>query len=171
MNEKQSVDIFILTYNRLEYLKTSIEMLYLSTSYSFHLYLIDNGSIDGSRDFIVKLEKEGLIYKHLFTEQNIPLASAYTACFNKFKDELGEFIITAPNDIIPPIRFESPDWLSIFVAKMQDENIGCVNFIASRQAFNSFNMKVRPKLEARIREEGGERLELFNRLERIIYDR
>ena len=165
-----TVDIFVLTYNRLKYLKMFIKMLYLSTDFKFRLYVIDNGSTDGTREFILKLEKEGIIYKHLFNTENLPLASAYTACFDTFRDELSEFVITAPDDIIPPI-FKSPSWLEIFVAKMEsDESIGCVNFKGCRASYDSFMRKYMLGIENKIKKEGGWRMERFNQLQKIFYD-
>ena len=135
---KLAIDIFILTYNRLSYLKTTIKFLYLSTKQPFRLFIIDNGSKDGSREYILGLEKQGKVYKHLFNEDNQPLAKAYTSCFNKFKDELNEFIITAPDDIIPPIGLKH-DWLEIFIKKMEsNKKIGSINFVGARCSYNSF---------------------------------
>ena len=132
------VDVFILTFNRLRYLKTFIKFLYKSTKTPFRLFVIDNGSLDGTREYILDLEKQGLIYKHLFNEQNMPLALAYTTCFNKFKDELNEFIVTAPDDIVvnPEVRH---DWLDIFIKKMkQDDSIMSINFVGSRCLHDKF---------------------------------
>jgi glycosyltransferase involved in cell wall biosynthesis len=146
-------------------------MLHLSTEYPFNLYVIDNGSVDGSRDFILKMEKEGLVFKHLFNENNLPLASAFTACFNNFKDEFGEFVMTAADDHTPPL-FKPVDWLEMFVKKMKsDEKIGTINFKAVRQNYNSFQRKERPWIEQKIKENGGKLLEKFNHLQKLIYDR
>lgn len=135
------VDIFFLTYNRLAYLKTTIKFLYLSTKVPFRLFIIDNGSTDGSREYILELEKQGKVYKHLFNEENQPLAKAYTSCFEKFRNELNEFIITAPDDIIPPITLKH-DWLEIFIKKMEsDKNVGLINLVGARCNYNSFIRK------------------------------
>lgn len=133
-----SVSILVVTYNRLIYFKTFIKFLYRSTKYPFELVVIDNGSTDGTRNYILELEKEKKVHKHIFTIKNLPLATAYTECFNKFKSELGEFIITAPDDIAisPELKH---DWLEIFIAKMnQDELIGSINFSASRCRHDKF---------------------------------
>jgi len=167
MKEK-SIDIFVLTYHRLHYLKVFIEMLYLSTDYPFRLFVISNDKDDiETNEFILKLEKEKIIYKHLFNEKNLPLAAALTACFNKFKDELNEYIITVADDMLPV--WKDPCWLTVFKAKMDsDENIGCVNFVSARCSYDGFNRKMRPRIEARIKAEGGKRLELFNKLQKLI---
>lgn len=166
--DKNTVSIIVVTYNRIEYLKHFIEFLYLSVGYPFKLIVIDNGSIDGSRDLIIKLKKEGLIWKYLFNKENMLLASAFTEGF-KLVDS--EFVITVADDMTPPL-FKKPDWLEIFVAQMnKDEKIGCINFSANRCSFSPFNKKSRPLIEARIKKEGGETLKKFNKLEKLIYDR
>ncbi len=135
---KNIVDVFVLTYNRINYFKTYIKYLYVSTKYPFRLFVIDNGSIDGTRKYIIELERQGLVYKHLFNEKNLPLASAYTECFNKFKDELNELIVTSPDDIMvnSSLRY---DWLEVFVKKIQsDKNIGCINFTGCRASYKRF---------------------------------
>jgi GT2 family glycosyltransferase len=165
---KDFVNILVVTYNRLEYLKVFIEMLYLSTSYPFRLIVIDNGSHDGSREFILEMEKKKLVNKHVFNQENLPLAKALTEGFKCVESEL---FITVADDMMAPI-FKNPDWLEIFIAQMkQDEQIGCINFKASRQSFRSFNIKRRPLIYDKIKREGGEMLEKFNMLQKMIYDR
>lgn len=133
-----TVSIMVLTYNRIKYFKTFVNFLYRSTKTPFNLFVIDNGSFDGTREYILELEKKGLIHKHLFNEENLPLAAAYTACFNKFKDELGEYIVTAPDDIVinPELKH---DWLEIFIKKMeQDNSIMSINFVGCRCLHDKF---------------------------------
>ena len=162
------VDVIVVTFNRITYFKTFVEMLYLSTKVPFRLIVVDNGSTDGSRELIIKLEKKGIIWKHIFTESNLPLAQAFSEALPLCESE---FVLTVADDMVPSL-FKEFDWLELFLAKIQqDETVGSINFVASRCAFQSFNRRNRPRIEARIKEEGGERLELFNRLERIIYDR
>ena len=132
---KQPIDILVLTYNRLRYFKTFVKFLYLSTDYPFRLIVIDNGSTDGTREYIVELRKQGKIWKYLFNEKNLPLAAAFTEGFKLVESEL---FITAPDDIIPPLG-KKPSWLEIFVAKMdQDEMAGCINLIGSRCVYDKF---------------------------------
>ena len=137
---KNTVSIIVVTYNRIEYLKSFIEFLYLSTEYPFELIVVDNGSTDGSREFIAR---EELVSKCVFNKKNLPLAAAFTEGFIVSE---GEYIVTVADDMIPPL-FKKPDWLEVFVAKMNsDENIGCINFVGARRNFNEFNRKERQKI-------------------------
>lgn len=132
---KDIINIVVVTYNRINYLKTFVKFLYLSTNYPFRLIIVDNGSKDGSREYILDLEKEGRVWKHVFTSTNLPLAIALTEGYKQVESEL---FITAPDDIIPPIH-KKADWLEIFVAKMnQDSTVGCINFVGTRCLFDKF---------------------------------
>lgn len=158
------VDIIVITFNRIKYLKIFIELLFLSTNYPFRLIVVDNGSTDGTREFILKMKKDGLVWKHLFNEKNMPMAAAFTEGFKLVESEL---FITVADDITPPL-FKKPDWLSVFVKKMQsDGNVGCINFRASRGLFTSFNQRVRPWIEEQIKQRDEE--EKYNNLRNLIY--
>lgn len=132
---KNTVNVILVTYNRINYLKTFIKFLYRSTKYPFKLIVVDNGSKDGSRELILDMEKEGKIWKHIFTEQNYPLARAFS---EGFKEVDSDFVITCPDDIVvnPGLKH---DWLEIFVDKMnRDETIGSINFVGSRCLHDKF---------------------------------
>jgi glycosyltransferase involved in cell wall biosynthesis len=134
---KDTVDIIVLTYNRISYFKTFVKFLYSRTKYPFRLIVVDNGSIDGTREYILELEKEGLIWKHIFNKENLPLAKALTEGLKLVESEL---FVTVADDMIPPNTI--PCWLEIFVAKMNsDENIGCINMVCSRRSFEIFKQR------------------------------
>lgn len=135
---QDTVDVIVVTFNRIKYFKTFVQCLRASTRHPFNLIVVDNGSQDGTRELVLKLEKEGIVWKYVFTESNLPLAKAFT---EGFKVSESEFIVTVADDMIPPLNKEY-DWLSIFVAKIkQDENVGCINFVGARCAYDSFLRK------------------------------
>ena len=132
---KDSVSIIMVTYNRLPYFKTFVKFLYRSTKYPFNLIVVDNGSTDGTREHILELEKEGKVYKHVFTTENLPLAQAFS---EGLKVADSKFVITTADDMVvnPELKH---DWLSIFIVKMQqNESIGSINFTASRCRHDKF---------------------------------
>ena len=107
----------------------------MSTDYPFRLIVVDNGSIDGTRQYIQDLRKEGKVWKFLFTDKNLPMAAAFTAGFELVESEL---FITVADDMVPALG-KKPSWLEIFVAKMnQDESVGCINFRAARCVHDKF---------------------------------
>lgn len=127
--------IIVVTYNRINYFKTFIKHLYRSTKISFKLIVVDNGSKDGTREYVEELEKCNLVSGHIFTDSNLKLAQAFSEGF-KLVDT--KYVITVADDM-----FVSPelnhDWLEIFIKKMDsDENIGCINFKAARCEYNKF---------------------------------
>lgn len=127
--------IIVVTYNRIKYFKTFIKFLYRSTKVSFKLIVVDNGSIDGTRDYIKQLKKDGKIYDYVFTKNNIPLAQALNEGF-KLVDTV--FVVTVADDMVVNPELKN-DWLEIFIAKMeQDETIGCINFVGSRCCHDKF---------------------------------
>ena len=132
---KDTIEIIVVTFNRIKYLKTFIKFLYRSTKYPFNLIVVDNGSIDGSREFILEKEREGLVWKHVFNENNLPLSMAFN---EGLKVGNSEFVITVADDmVVNPLL--NVDWLEVFVAKMnQDHKIGCINFVGSRCLHDKF---------------------------------
>jgi len=163
-----SVDIVVVTYNRIEYIKIFIEFLYLFTSYPFRLIVVDNGSVDGTRELILKLENDGVVWKYVFNSENLPLAAAQTEGFKCVESDL---FVVADDDMQVPL-FKSFCWLELLVSKMEsDDSVGCINFRGIRRSYRSFNIKTRPGIYERIKEEGGVRLETFNKLQKLLYDK
>lgn len=135
---KNTVSVIVVTYNRIKYFKTFIKFIYLSTKYPFNLIVVDNGSVDGTREYILEEENNGRIWKHVFNEINMPLAMAFSEGL-KLCDS--EFICTVADDMaISPDLVH--DWLEIFIEKMkQDESIGCINFVGARCSHDRFIKK------------------------------
>lgn len=166
---ENQVDIIVVTFNRLSYIKNYIAMVHLSTDHPFRIFVVDNGSTDGTREFLLKMEKIGLISGHLFTEENLPLASAYSACFNKFYDILGDLVMTSADDHTPPLFFVY-DWMKLLVEKINsDRTIGTINFRAARLPYRVIEKRHRPMLEERIRREG-KKVDLLKKIKEHIYD-
>lgn len=132
---EQPTDIIVVTYNRINYFKTFVYFLFASTLYPFRLIVVDNGSTDGTREHVLELEKEGRVWKHVFTKENMPLARAFTEGFKVVESEL--FVTVADDMVINPEL--KHDWLRIFAAKMRsDESIGSINFVGSRCVYSKF---------------------------------
>lgn len=130
-----TVDLIVVTFNRIKYFKTFVKFLYRSTQHPFNLIVVDNGSNDGTREYILELEKDGKVFKHVFNNENLPLAKAFT---EGFKVSQSEFLVTVADDmaINPGLKH---DWLKIFLAKIkQDESIGSISFVASRCLHDKF---------------------------------
>lgn len=132
MIQNIQVSVIVVTFNRINYFKVFIEFLYRSTKIPFNLIVVDNGSKDGTREYI---EQEQRIWKYIFNNQNMLLARAFSEGL-KFVET--EFVVTVADDmfVYPELKH---DWLEIFIKKMEmDKNIGCINFVSSRCCYESF---------------------------------
>lgn len=138
MIKNMRISIIVVTFNRIKYFKTFINFLYRSTKTPFYLIVVDNGSMDGTREYILELEKEGKIWKHVFNKENMLMTQAFS---EGLKEVETEFVVTVADDM-----FVSPnlkhDWLEIFIKKMEsDKKIGCINFSAARCRYDKFVMR------------------------------
>ena len=119
------IDIIVITFNRINYLKIFIEFLYLFTDYPFRLIVVDNGSKDGSREFILKLEKEKLIWKYVFNKENLLLAMAQTEGFKVVESDL---FVVCDDDMIPPMfkNLCSGKLFRIYLKLLAEELAPCI---------------------------------------------
>ena len=65
-----NLSVITLTYNNLKYTKKFIESLYKCTS-DFELIIVDNGSTDGTVDYLKNLENIKLMQKMSVTQKEI----------------------------------------------------------------------------------------------------
>ena len=102
----EAIDILLVTYQRLPYLKETVEAINKRTMYPYNLIVVDNASTDGTKEWCKTENKTGGISKYILLEKNIGLAGALTEGFQCVKSE---YFITTQDDLIPPdLR---PCWL------------------------------------------------------------
>lgn len=70
---KPRVAIFSLTYDRLEYTKACFESLYKTAGYEFDHYVVDNGSTDGTKEWIFDQSEWG---DTIYNEKNRGISAA-----------------------------------------------------------------------------------------------
>ena len=111
MNQiNQTIDIILVTYQRLPYLKETVEAINKRTLYPFNLIVVDNASTDGTKEWCKTQNKLGQISHYVRLEDNRGLAIGLTEGLKYVKSE---FFITTQDDIIPPdLR---PCWLERLV--------------------------------------------------------
>ena len=141
--QKENVDILVLTFNRIKYIKIYLLMLHLFTFYPFRLIVIDNGSTDGTREWLLKMKEKGLVWKLVFNKENLPLTEAFAEGFKEVKSE---FFITSADDMIVPYKKypygKNVCWLTMLLATIKYyDTYGSVNFYAPRQGFEPFIAK------------------------------
>ena len=109
---KPVIDILMLTYNRLEYTKATLESLEVHTSdWPYRLIITDNGSTDGTIDYLNKQFDRGFIHKLVLMPENLGNAGGK----NYELMELAEtdYICLLDNDMLL-----QPGWLSKPMAAM-----------------------------------------------------
>ncbi|MCF6147390.1 MAG: glycosyltransferase [Candidatus Kuenenia sp.] len=124
------VSIIILTWNALEYTKKCIESIFNYTHYPFEVIFVDNGSIDGTSEYLHTLIKEHSNCKLIENQENKGFAAGNN---QGVKMAGGEYIMLINNDVLV-----SEGWLESLVESLEkDEKIGMVgpitNSISGRQ--------------------------------------
>jgi glycosyltransferase involved in cell wall biosynthesis len=100
------IDIVLVTYQRLNYLKETVEAINKRTLYPFNLIVVDNASTDGTQEWCQTQTKLGQISRYVRLDENKGLAIGLTEGLKFVKSE---YFITTQDDIIPPdLR---PCWL------------------------------------------------------------
>lgn len=93
MTDKPKISIVMLNYNGIEFLKRTIQPL-LELNYSdYEVILVDNGSEDGSQDFIRSFKK----IRFIETE---PVGHKNHACNVAINKAKGEYVLLIDNDIL-----------------------------------------------------------------------
>ncbi|MCK4257686.1 MAG: glycosyltransferase [Halanaerobiales bacterium] len=111
----KSVDLVIINYNTLSYLKECIESIRINTIYPHNIIVVDNGSMDGSISYLRKLLKITLIEN----KKNYGYA---TACNQGIMAGNGEFVAVLNTDL----RM-SKGWLTEMIETAKtDDKIGVV---------------------------------------------
>jgi len=119
MENTKSVDILLVTYKRLNFLKKTVESIYENTSYPYHLWIINNDAEDKDTIQWLKGAKlNGYINDFITSPDNVGLAGGLTLGFeyvNKAKKERdrGEYIIATEDDLTCPKM--TPCWLERLV--------------------------------------------------------
>lgn len=103
-----SVAIFTITYERLEYTKRMHESMRQSTRYPYEWFVFDNGSKDGTNDFVKKQTK---FISGSFENKGLTYASNF--CIDRIMKTPGEFqiVIKVDNDC----EFMTKGWLETIV--------------------------------------------------------
>lgn len=89
------VSVYIPTYNRLELLKRAIDSVKCQTYQNFEVLIVDDGSVDGTREYLKEIAKEDNRIRYFLKEKNSG------ACISRniaIENALGEFITGLDDD-------------------------------------------------------------------------
>ncbi len=95
--DKGLTSIIILTFNQLEYTKRCVESIRRCASELHEIIFVDNGSKDGTREWLRKLVSENTNYKLIENKENLGFAKG---CNQGIQSAMGEYIVLLNNDVI-----------------------------------------------------------------------
>lgn len=91
--------IVVLSFNRLAYLKNTLEALRETTdSARYELIAVDNGSRDGSAEFLQDEHQQGRVSKLVLLDENLGTSAGYNHGF-AVADERSEYLMKLDSDI------------------------------------------------------------------------
>jgi GT2 family glycosyltransferase len=120
MAKKKTISISLVTRNRLKALKQMLEHFFKNTTVSYELFIIDNGSTDGTVDFLKK-EVEGMPnVTIIYNEKNYGIAYAVNQGW--YRAMRKEYLVKVDDNVILP-----PNWAEEMI-KICDRipEVGCV---------------------------------------------
>jgi len=132
--EISQVDIILLTYQRLKFLKETIDEIEKRTQYPYRLIVVDNGSTDGTREWLKELEWDGRIWKYVFMKENCFMAESYARGFEEVESE---YFIVTQDDIVPPKV--KPCWLTRMVKAIENnKEYTSISMYCGNGSFNKY---------------------------------
>ncbi|MBA7596642.1 hypothetical protein ES703_03626 [subsurface metagenome] len=124
------VSIVMLTFNALEYTRRCVDSLSRHTSYPHEVVFVDNGSTDGTKDYLRDVVAANANYQLIDNETNL----GFSAGNNRgVKAAGGQYVLLLNNDVLV-----ADGWLESLVSALErDERIGMVgpvsNYVSGRQ--------------------------------------
>lgn len=98
--KKDFVNIGILSFNRLNYTRKCIEAIHETKgNYPFKITVVENGSTDGSVEYLKELYSKKLIDNLCINPKNIGVARGANACWTK--EPNAKFFLKLDNDMVP----------------------------------------------------------------------
>jgi GT2 family glycosyltransferase len=108
----KKVSVVMVVYNRLEYVRRTLASFYATTDYPrCELIVVDNGSTDGSADYLRRLAAEGLITKLILRARNHGTSAGFNCGFAYAAPDT-DFFVKLDSDI----QILSRGWLWELVA-------------------------------------------------------
>ena len=119
--ETPIIDICVVTYNRLSYLKKCIWSIIASTSIRFRIFVIDDNSNDGTKQWLLEMRERGLIHAINLNSEGMGTAK----CFNSIiKATKGEWFVMCNDDMY---FYRWWDLIGLKIIK-ERQDCGCVSF-------------------------------------------
>ena len=135
----KTVDLLYVTYNRLYYTKRTLLELFKNAAYDFSLTIVDNGSTDGTVEYLKKLEREDFTGVKIIYNKNNEGLSKPTNQF--WENSTADYVGKVDNDVILPYG-----WLNRLItayeqAKTQNIKFGALGACHSLIKFLDRHLK------------------------------
>lgn len=121
-----TVSIVVLTHNRLAALRACLDAIVQKTRVRFDLLVVDNGSTDGTDEWLESLPKENIGAMHWLRLWFLPENRGVCARNVAIKEARGQFILQVDDDVVV-----SPGWDQSLLGAFSDRKIGA----AGQQGF------------------------------------
>lgn len=116
---KELTSIVTLTYNQLDYTRQCVDSIYAHTQVPFELIFVDNGSTDGTREWLKQLQKAKDNVRVILNEENKGFPAG---CNQGMREARGQYILLLNNDVIV-----TEGWLERMLAAFRkDPSLGIV---------------------------------------------
>jgi GT2 family glycosyltransferase/glycosyltransferase involved in cell wall biosynthesis len=109
ITEHGYVNICIITFNRIDFTKKSIQSVLINTKYPHVITVVDNNSTDGTKEYLTKLHNDGIIKNLILLDENIGVAAASNIAWQTEPE--AEYYLKFDNDIV----IQKKDWLKNMV--------------------------------------------------------
>jgi GT2 family glycosyltransferase/tetratricopeptide (TPR) repeat protein len=111
--------VIVLTYNQLNYTQQCIESLFCHTPSPFELIIVDNGSSDGTVDYLANLDRSQTACLRIHIIANPDNRGFAAGCNQGLAEARGRYCLLLNNDIVV-----TPAWLTKLIQPMGHEHIG-----------------------------------------------
>ena len=142
------VNIGMVTWNRLEFTKQAIEAVWRKTKHPHVLTVVDNGSNDGTREWLGEMHRQGIISNLILLPENVGVARASNIAWSAVPD--AAFFLKLDSDMVAL----KPDWLERMVdAAERIPSIGALGYSVEPKSYPLEvvdGVPVRPKRDANI---------------------
>jgi glycosyltransferase involved in cell wall biosynthesis len=102
---KGKMSIIVLNWNRLHYTKQTVESIMKKTSMPHELIFVDNGSVDGTREYLKDMENKTNADKviYVFNDKNLGVAGGRNS---GLVHASGDYLVTIDDDILVPDKWD-----------------------------------------------------------------
>jgi glycosyltransferase involved in cell wall biosynthesis len=124
MNNIHTISLMMVTYNRLPLTKQTVQNIYETTDLPFNFIIIDNGSTDGTVEYLNELASEKDNVHLIFNNKNKGIARGRNQALKKANELNTTWYATVDNDVLLP-----QNWLS-----------KCINILKANPTYGSIGV-------------------------------